>query len=52
MADNKQIDDFVTEFLTENLSKLFSDMEFYSSSLSVPLGKVEIQYQEELSNEL
>lgn len=52
MADANEIEKNIPKFLESHFEEIWQDMEFCGVLLSVPLGKVEIQYQEEISNEL
>lgn len=52
MANAGEIGKNIPQFLESYFEEIWQDMEDYGVLLSVPLGKVEIQYQEELSNEL
>ncbi len=51
MADSGEISAEAPVFISENYSRFEQDKEFYASMFAVPLGMVEIQYQEEISSE-
>lgn len=51
MADDGEIDKNVPTFIRENFNKLESDKDLFAIKFAVPLGLVEIQYQEEILNE-
>lgn len=51
MADSGEISAEAPGFISENYSRFEQDKEFYASMFAVPLGMVEIQYQEEISSE-
>lgn len=46
------IDIHIPEFIEKKFDELQSQCNFYGALLTVPLGKVEIEYQEEISSEL
>lgn len=52
MAGANEIDKNVPQFIDIHFKEIWQDMENYGILLTVPLGKVEMQYQEELLNEL
>ena len=51
MADSGEISSEAPEFISENYNLFEQDKELYASMFAVPLGMVEIQYQEEISSE-
>lgn len=52
MANNGELETNVPDFIAKNYSIFEQDKELYAGMFGVPLGMVEIQYQEEISSEL
>ncbi len=52
MSDNGELEAGIPDFVAKNYSIFEQDKELYAGMFGVPLGMVEIQYQEEISSEL
>ena len=52
MANDGEIEKGVPDFIQKNYSVFEKDRELYAFMFGVPLGMVEVQYQEEISSEL
>ena len=52
MANDGEIEKGVPDFIQKNYSIFEKDRELYAFMFGVPLGMVEVQYQEEISSEL
>ena len=52
MSDNGELEAGIPDFVAKIYSIFEQDKELFAGMFGVPLGMVEIQYQEEISSEL